>query len=173
VIYRGRARSAREIEAPVPGSEVIDKGRTRRTASETPRERAHGRLRPTVCQSSFPRRSVGGSVRARGRARIAAAALRAPASRVAAEPVSAGGGGGSGCLVTMRSGESAGRGADPERAATEAVRSARAKIRRLGHARGSAQGSREPHPREHPSEAPGAPFAHVLQRRAASTRDQW
>lgn len=78
-----------------------------------------------------------------------------------------------GCLVTMRSGESAGRGADPERAATEAVRSARAKIRRLGHARGSAQGSREPHPREHPSEAPGAPFAHVLQRRAASTRDQW
>ena len=37
-----------------------------------------------------------------------------------------------GCLVTMRSGESAGRGADPERAAAEAIRRARAKIRRYG-----------------------------------------
>jgi hypothetical protein len=37
-----------------------------------------------------------------------------------------------GCLVTTRSGESAGRGADPERAATEANRRARAKIRRYG-----------------------------------------
>lgn len=37
-----------------------------------------------------------------------------------------------GCLVTMRSGESARREADPERAATEASRRARAKIRRYG-----------------------------------------
>ena len=37
-----------------------------------------------------------------------------------------------GCLVTMRSGESAGRRADPERAATEANRRARAKVRRYG-----------------------------------------
>ena len=37
-----------------------------------------------------------------------------------------------GCLVTMRSGESAGRGADAERAAAEAIRRARAKIRRYG-----------------------------------------
>jgi hypothetical protein len=37
-----------------------------------------------------------------------------------------------GCLVTMRSGESAGRGADPERAAAEAIRRARAKVRRYG-----------------------------------------
>jgi hypothetical protein len=39
-----------------------------------------------------------------------------------------------GCLVTMRSGESAGRGADPERAAAEAIRRARAKVRRYGAA---------------------------------------
>lgn len=37
-----------------------------------------------------------------------------------------------GCLVTTRSGESAERDADPERAATEANRRARAKIRRYG-----------------------------------------
>jgi hypothetical protein len=37
-----------------------------------------------------------------------------------------------GCLVTMRSGESAGRGADPGRAAAEAIRRARSKIRRYG-----------------------------------------
>lgn len=37
-----------------------------------------------------------------------------------------------GCLVTMRSGESAGPRADPERAAAEAIRRARAKIRRYG-----------------------------------------
>jgi len=37
-----------------------------------------------------------------------------------------------GCLVTTRSGESGGRGADPERAAAEAVRRARAKVRRYG-----------------------------------------
>jgi integrase len=39
-----------------------------------------------------------------------------------------------GCLVTMRSGESARRDADPERASTEANRRARAKIRRYGAA---------------------------------------
>ncbi len=37
-----------------------------------------------------------------------------------------------GCLVTTRSEESAGREADPERAAAEASRRARAKIRRYG-----------------------------------------
>ena len=37
-----------------------------------------------------------------------------------------------GCLVTTRSGEAAGRAADPERAAAEAIRRARAKIRRYG-----------------------------------------
>ena len=37
-----------------------------------------------------------------------------------------------GCLVTTRSGEASGRGADPERAAAEANRRARAKIRRYG-----------------------------------------
>ena len=37
-----------------------------------------------------------------------------------------------GCLVTTRSGEASGRGADPERAAAEAIRRARAKIRRYG-----------------------------------------
>ena len=37
-----------------------------------------------------------------------------------------------GCLVTVRSGESAGREADPERSALEAVRRARAKVRRYG-----------------------------------------
>jgi hypothetical protein len=37
-----------------------------------------------------------------------------------------------GCLVTVRSGESVGRGADPERAQAEATRRARAKIRRYG-----------------------------------------
>ena len=37
-----------------------------------------------------------------------------------------------GCLVTMRSGESAEGNADPERSAAEAIRRARAKIRRYG-----------------------------------------